>query len=195
MSNRLNAILEEIRDLENEVQEEIKRKQEDLRYTLKKGKVYFDEEVRQLHKKYSLSVFRYILGARIAILLTAPIIYLMIVPAGLMDLGISFYQVICFPVYGIPRVRRRDHFFIDAQYLKYLNAIERLNCVYCGYFNGLTSYIGEIGARTEQYWCPIKHASGKAKRHSRYHLFVDYGDAEAYKSRLQDIRNKYDDVG
>jgi hypothetical protein len=82
---------------------------------------------------------------------------------------------------------------LDRHYLKYLNFIERLNCDYCSYFNGLSSYATEIAARTEQYWCPIKHASGKA-RHSRYHLFFDYGDAGAYRTKLAELRRKYEDV-
>lgn len=58
------------------------------------------------------------------------------------------------------------------------------------YFNGLASYAAEIAARTEQYWRPIKHASGKARRHSRYHRFSDYGDEAAYRRRLEDLRKE-----
>jgi len=54
--------------------------------------------------------------------------------------------------------------------------------------------IPEIGARTEQYWCPIKHASGKARPHSRYHQFADYGDAAAYLEKLDTLRRKYEDA-
>ena len=43
---------------------------------------------------------------------------------------------------------------------------------------GIAALFREVSARTEQYWCPIKHASGRHNRHSRYHLFVDYGDAD-----------------
>lgn len=49
--------------------------------------------------------------------------------------------------------------------LSYLNAIEKLNCVYCGYGNGVIAYGREIIARTEQFWCPIKHASKAAGEH------------------------------
>jgi hypothetical protein len=31
-----------------------------------------------------------------------------------------------------------------------------VNCVYCGYFNGLIAYVQEIAARTEQFWLPHK---------------------------------------
>ena len=116
------------------------------------------------------------------------------VPTLLMDACLWIYQTICFPIYGIPKVRRSDHIILDRHYLKYLNPLERLNCDYCSYFNGLSSYAMEIAARTEQYWCPIKHASGKTRHHSRAHLFADYGDAESYRTRLSEIRRELKDI-
>lgn len=194
MNTRLNEILEEIRELEKAIQEEMKRKEEELKYKVRKGKVIFEEEIAEIHKKISSSLFRYIAGASCLTMLSAPIIYAMIIPAVLLDLCLWMYQAICFPIYKIPKVKRKDHIVLDRHYLKYLNFIEKMNCDYCSYFNGLASYAAEIAARTEQYWCPIKHAFGKASRHSRYHLFFDYGDAETYQARLSDIRKKYDNL-
>ncbi len=194
MGNRLTEILEEIRELEKTVQEEMKRKEEELNYRVRKGEVIFEKEIAEMHKKFSSSLFRYIAGASLPTILSAPVIYAMFLPTLLLDLCLFVYQAICFRVYGIPRVKRGDHIVLDRHYLKYLNFIERLNCDYCSYFNGLSSYATEIAARTEQYWCPIKHASGRAARHSRYHLFFDYGDAGAYKTKLAEIRKKYEDA-
>ncbi len=193
MNNRLTEILEEIRELEKTVQEEMKRREEELNYRVREGRVIFGKEIAEMHKKFSASLFRYIVGAPLLTLLSAPAIYMMILPALLLDLCLFVYQAICFPVYGIPKVRRSDHIVLDRHYLKYLNFIERLNCDYCSYFNGLSSYAAEIAARTEQYWCPIKHASGKI-RNSRYHLFLDYGDAGAYRTKLTEIRKRYEDL-
>ena len=39
-------------------------------------------------------------------ILTAPVIYSLIIPITLLDLFITVYQRVCFPVYGIPRVKR-----------------------------------------------------------------------------------------
>ncbi len=193
MSNRLTEILEEIRALEKTVQEEMKRKEEELNYKVRKKKVIFEKEIAEMHRKFSSSLVHYVFGASLCTILSAPVIYAMVLPAVILDLCLFLYQTICFPVYGIPKVRRRDHIVLDRHYLKYLNFIERLNCDYCSYFNGLSSYATEIAARTEQYWCPIKHASGKG-RHSRYHLFLDYGDAAAYRTKLAEIRKKYEDL-
>ncbi|TNF34624.1 MAG: hypothetical protein EP315_06995, partial [Gammaproteobacteria bacterium] len=70
----------------------------------------------------------------------------------------------------------------------------KFNCVYCGYSNGLIEYIREITARTEQYWCPIKHAQRTPDPHRFSDRFVDYGDAEAYKSRLEELRKQLSEL-
>ncbi len=194
MSNRLNEILNAIKALEKSVQEEIRRKEEEFQYKIRERKVIFEEEVLRIQATFVRGLVKYILEAKPLNILSAPVIYLMIIPAFFMDACVNLYQVLCFPIYGIPRVKRREHIILDRHYLKYLNVIERVNCDYCSYFNGLASYISEIGARTEQYWCPIKHASGKARPHGRYHHFADYGDAEAYRVQLSEIRKKFEDA-
>ena len=115
-------------------------------------------------------------------------------PALILDAFVAVYQAICFPVYGIPRVKRGDFIVMDRGQLKYLNWIERWNCVYCEYFNGLIGYVREIASRTEQYWCPIKHARKFSGRHGRCHRFADYGDAEDYQKRLDDLRQELRDL-
>ncbi len=195
MNSRLNEILEEIRELERRVQAEMRLREEELKYRVSEGKVIFEREILELHKKIAGSLFVYVIKAPLLTILSAPVIYAMLVPALLMDLGLWIYQAVCFPVYGIPKVRRSDHIVLDRHYLKYLNFLERLNCDYCSYFNGLSSYAMEIAARTEQYWCPVKHASGKAQRHSRAHLFADYGDAEAYRTKLAELRRQLKETG
>jgi hypothetical protein len=112
------------------------------------------------------------------------VIYSLIIPFALLDLWVSLYQAICFPAYGIPKVRRADHIRIDRHQLAYLNGLQKLNCVYCGYVNGLISWTREIGSRTEAYWCPIKHAGPVRHPHGRYASFVDFGDAEQFQEGL-----------
>jgi hypothetical protein len=111
-----------------------------------------------------------------------------------MDMVGSFYQAICFPIYGIPKVRRSDYIALDRHRLAYLNAIEKLNCDYCGYANGVLAYFSEIAARTEQYWCPIKHALRIKSVHGRYKNFFDYGDAEGYRKRIEEVRRSFKDL-
>jgi hypothetical protein len=59
----------------------------------------------------------------------------------------------------------------------------------------LFAYIREVAARTEQYWCPIKHARRIVSAHERYHGFADYGDAEAYHGELEALRNELSEEG
>ena len=68
------------------------------------------------------------------------------------------------------------------------NIIEKANCTYCSYASGLIAYVREIAARTEQYWCPIKHADMIPEPHQRYHGFVEYGDASGYRESLPSLR-------
>ncbi|MCH9698701.1 MAG: hypothetical protein K0U68_11405 [Gammaproteobacteria bacterium] len=122
-------------------------------------------------------------------ILVAPVIWSVLLPAMLLDLFVTVYHAVCFPVYGIPRVNRRDYIVMDRGRLKYLSWDEKLSCLFCGYFNGLLAYCAEIASRTEQYWCPIKHRKTPKSTHKRYQLFLDYGDGDNYLQRLDEQRN------
>ena len=146
--------------------------------------------MRLAHERLKQSIPRFIRESSPLNILTAPIIYSMVVPIALIDASFSIYQGLCFPLYGIAHVRRSGYIAFDRQHLAYLNAIEKVNCVYCGYANGVLSYVREIAGRTEQYWCPIRHAKPVREPHAHYLEFVDYGDAEGYHRRLPMLREK-----
>jgi hypothetical protein len=112
----------------------------------------------------------------------------MIFPMLLLDVCVSFYQWTCFPIYGITKVRRGDYMVYDRQQLAYLNFIEKFHCAYCAYGNGLMAYASEIVGRTEEYFCPIKHARKLLGAHARYARFLSYGDAENYEKKLESYR-------
>jgi hypothetical protein len=135
-------------------------------------------------RKYGERIKSWVLNARSRSRLVAPVIYAMVIPLSFLDLTIFLYQHICFRVYGIPIVKRRDFFVIDRHRLSYLSGMEKFNCLYCGYANGLAAYAKEIIARTEQFWCPIKHASPVNAPHSKYDSFAEYGDAEGFRNYL-----------
>ncbi len=127
-------------------------------------------------------------------IVTAPVIYVGIVPFALLDLFLAAFQGICFPVYGIPKVDRSDYLVFDRGHLKYMNLLERLNCVYCSYANGLLAHATEIAARTEQHWCPVKHARRIRAPHSRYPHFIDYGDAQRFRDKSETVRSDFVDI-
>lgn len=168
-------------DLDTALQE----RREAFHYRIEQGRVRFADGIRALQRPYRTGLLRYLFDARIGHILSAPITYSLIVPLACLDLMATLYQHLCFRIYGIERVRRADHIIIDRHLLGYLNLIEKLNCVYCGYGNGLLSYVREIAARTEQYWCPIKHARRAHEPHAREAGFMDYGDATSWQRRRQ----------
>lgn len=188
MNPKINELLSRIKDLQAEVEAELESRRADFRFTLDDRKVRFEQEMLERHRQLKAGLFYYLRHARLRNLLSAPIIYAMFFPLLLIDLSVSFYQFTCFPLYGIPRVRRADFMLYDRNQLAYLNLIEKINCTYCAYGNGLAAYIREVIARTEQYWCPIKHAQKMLQAHARYEYFVDYGDAEAFRRERENLR-------
>ncbi len=132
---------------------------------------------------------RYLLSSDLATLATAPMIYSVAIPFALLDLWVSAYQAVCFRAWNVGRVRRRDYIAIDRHRLAYLNGIEKFNCLFCSYANGLTAYVREIAARTEAYWCPIRHARRVRGTHDRYSAFAAYGDSRAYRQQLAAFRS------
>ncbi len=181
-------------ELEQEIDQLLTEKQQQFRYNLQKGKVQFEQGIKALQRRYKIGAFRYLRDARIGHLLTIPFVYIMIFPFTLLDLFVTFYQQICFRIYRIPLVKRSDYLIIDRQQLAYLNIFQKINCVYCGYGNGLIEYVREIAARTEQYWCPIKHARRSPDPHRLIDDFIDYGDAEAFEERLEKLQKKIIDL-
>jgi len=175
-------------ELEHELEQQLEEKRQFFQYTLNKGKVSFKKQVRSFQRQHKKTLLKYLKDADFRNILSSPIIYSMIIPLAFMDISITVYQHICFRLYGIPRVKRSNYLVIDRQYLVYLNTIEKFNCMYCGYGNGVISYSREVIARTEQYWCPIKHAKKVLDAHHLSRKFIDYGDAQAYKNELIELR-------
>jgi hypothetical protein len=193
MPSRVDDLLERIVALERELEIEFERARERWRYRIDAGRVRFERGVRDAHTRLKHGIPRFLRESSIPNLLTAPLIYATVVPIAFLDVWMTIYQAVCFRVYGIARVRRSAYVVIDRQHLAYLNAIEKLNCVYCGYANGVFAYVREIGGRTEQYWCPIRHAKRVRAPHEHYRRFLDYGDAAGYHRELLPLREELQD--
>lgn len=191
MRDTIHELRDRMEELEQELRRELAAKQQEFRYTVEKNRVRFSREVQEAHRALATRWTSYVYESGIFKVLTIPVIWFALIPAVVLDFFVFFYQIICFPVYGIPRVRRRDYIVLDRHRLKYLNWVEKCNCFYCGYFNGLMGYLREIAGRTEQYWCPIRHSRLPKTTHSRYDRFVDYGDAEGYKRELGRLRKDF----
>lgn len=191
MNNQLDELIDRIKELEEELELELKKRREEFQFVIEEKRVRFAEEVARQHRRMKSGLVRYLAESRPLNILTAPIIYTGIVFFALLDLFLICYQAICFPIYGIPTVRRSEYMVFGREDLPYLNLIEKFNCFYCSYGNGLAAFFREIAARTEQYWCPIKHARRIKAAHSSYARFFEYGDAESYRKGLERLRSEY----
>lgn len=187
MSAKIDELIGRIQGLELELEAEVARQGAGLRFGLEQGRAIFEEEVLRRHRELQTRLSHYVLHAKPLVVLTAPVIYSLIVPLVLLDIFVSLYQALCFPAYGIEKVKRGDYLIFDRGHLAYLNGLEKLNCAYCSYANGLIAYVREIAGRTEAYWCPIKHAKKAAGAHEKYRSFVAFGDAEAYRRRVAEL--------
>jgi hypothetical protein len=188
MNERISRILAQMAALDDELRDAVHEQESRMFFQIKGKRVEFERTVKEAHVKLKTGMMRWLVTNRPQNLLTGPIIYAMIVPLLMLDLFVSVYQWSCFPIYGITKVRRGDYIVFDRHQLGYLNAIERFHCTYCEYANGLIGYLREIIARTEQYFCPIKHARKILGTHGRYNRFLDYGEADAYQARLEEFR-------
>jgi hypothetical protein len=188
MPHKVNDLLNQIKHLEDELAETLREKQRQARYHLDGKRIEFEQSIAQTHRRLKRSLLKTLFVDRPQNMLTTPIIYGMAIPLVLFDLFITFYQYTCFPIYGVARVKRRHYFIYDRDQLQYLNLIQKINCQYCAYGNGLMGYASEIIARTEQYFCPIKHAQKRLGAHPRYHTFSEFGDGEHFSAEQKRLR-------
>jgi len=159
-----------------------------------RGPLFPSLETLKEHRRQKRSSWTHLRSTRLLVILSSPLIYACVLPFFLVDAAVAVYQLVCFPIYGIPKVRRKDYLVFDRGRLAYLNTIEKVGCIYCSYVNGLLAMITEIAARTEQYFCPIKHAQRLLQAHSRYGKFLPYGDARAYREQSDAVARAYDDL-
>jgi hypothetical protein len=190
MNPKITELLARIQQMELEIEQEMQRRRAELQADFEETRVRFEREVLEQQRRFKTGVLTYVLTANFWNVLTAPVIYSVLLPMLVLDLSVTVYQHICFRAYGIARVKRSDYFVFDRAHLAYLNLIEKINCAYCSYGNGLMAYSREIVARTEQYWCPIKHARKVMAAHPYYTGFVDFGDAESYARELERLRTE-----
>ena len=188
MNDHIRQLLDQMTTLEDELRTALHEQQMPMYFQIKGKRVEFEKSIRQAHRRLKKGFFRWLVTDRPQNLITGPIIYGMAIPLIMLDLCVSFYQAACFPIYKIAKVRRADYIVLDRQHLEYLNFIEKFHCTYCAYGAGLIAYICEIIARTEQYFCPIKHARKMLGTHSRYAHFLDYGEAANYEAKLEEFR-------
>lgn len=190
MNEKIKRIVDKIHALEEELLTILYEQQSEFSYKIAGKKVEFEKSIREAHKKLKMSWFYWFITVSPKHLLSGPFIYGLVIPLLILDISLSVYQSICFRLYGVPLVKRSNYIIFDHRHLAYLNLFEKINCLYCSYASGVINYAREIASRTEQYWCPIKHAHKILDVHHRYTDFIDYGDAENYQRNIETLRKK-----
>lgn len=194
MWSTIQEILAKIEALNNDLREEYDRLLEKYGFSFQEKKVIFLEEFRKKNKKFRIPLWRPITSTNFRQLLAVPFILGMIIPAVILDIGITIYQAIAFPLYRIPKVKRSDYIIYERRFLDYLNLQHKLQCLYCSYVNGLFAYAVEIAARTERYWCPLKAAHKPVFSHGWYKDFADYWNPEEWKDKFGDEEKAFIDA-
>lgn len=193
MSERIETLLNEIESMKRKLKEEIEAQEHQISYKVHNGRIRFEDDVIEQQKKNMKNMFLWFKDIPLLHLLSSPLVYAMVIPALFLDIMLFFYQKVVFAIYKFKPIRRSDYIVYDRQYLAYLNPIEKINCMYCSYFNGLMQYASAIAGRSELYFCPIKHAKKIAYAHKYYYAFFAYGDEVDYQEKLETLRKQSKD--
>jgi hypothetical protein len=191
MSDKIREMIEEIEAMKLKLGEEIAQHEKHISYEIQNGYVRFENEVIDKQKENMKNLLTWFRDIPLLHLLASPLVYAMVIPAILFDIILFIYQQVVFRIFKFKFIKRSDYILFDRQYLGYLNSIEKLNCLYCSYFNGLLQYAAAIAGRTELYFCPIKHAKKVAYQHDYYDKFFSYGDEDKYQKKLEALHKKF----
>lgn len=189
MSAKITELIDKIARLEFQLVEEINQQEAKFQYKLEGTRVRFEASVQEAHRRLRVAIIPWLRSSMLRNIVSIPFIYGMIIPLVFIDITMTIYQHICFRLYNVARVVRSNYVVMDRHELSYLNAIEKFNCIYCEYGNGVIAYTREIIARTEQYWCPIKHARKVIGTHKRYNSFLGFGESENYQTQVLKFRD------
>ena len=188
MKSKINKILEDIRKKKQELVSEYENAKEKYGFKIEGRKIIWNNgKIKEL-KKSKKSAWETIFTAEIREIISFPFIWFMLIPTIILDICLFIYQNTAIRLYKIPLAKRSDYVVFDRKQLAYLNWIQKLDCIYCSYVNGLFQYAVEVAWRTEKYWCPIKHAKKKAWTHDWEEHFADYGDVEGFKETFCSVK-------
>lgn len=144
MRSTIREILAKIESLNNDLREEYERLSAKYGFSFDHKKVIFLEEFRKRNKAFKFPTWKYVIPSNLRHFLSIPFIYGMIIPTVILDIFLTVYQWTAFSLYRIPKVKRSDYIIYDRKYLDYLNFVQKINCLYCSYVNGVFAYAVEI---------------------------------------------------
>ncbi|MFZ2153679.1 MAG: hypothetical protein WAV16_00415 [Candidatus Moraniibacteriota bacterium] len=184
MDSKIKKILEKMEELNIALRKEHARLAKEYGFYIEQKKVIFLKKIKLKNKRFKIPAWKYAIPKNVRHALSLPFIYMMIFPAVILDIFLTTYHFVAFPLYKIPKVKRSDYLIYDRKFLDYLNWIQKIHCLYCSYVNGLFAYAVEIAARTERYWCPVKAATKINAPHNWYKDFADYGNPHEWNEKF-----------
>ena len=98
MNKNIMDLLDSIHELEQNLAVEMHKQRDELLYEFNKGRVVFNREIKERNQALKIGIGKYLMNARWLVILTAPIIYSLILPFVVLDIFVTIYQTICFPV-------------------------------------------------------------------------------------------------
>jgi hypothetical protein len=139
LSKRATQIADEIRTLEKELRQEIQRIRINS-FEIREQAIHFKDEVVTRHRTQALSLLTYLRRAKMKHIICLPIIWSCLLPAIVMDAVVSLYQMLCFSLFGIPKVKRSDHVVFDRRNSKVFIAVTILLLILATVTNIAQSY-------------------------------------------------------
>lgn len=179
--DKIAQIIEDIKIKKDELFVEYEKMRKKYDFSFNNWKIVFTKNAKKIQKGFKTPLQKYAIPKNLRHFISIPFIYGMFIPWILLDISLFIYQQTAFRLYSIPLVKRSEYILFDRKHLSYLNIIQKINCLYCSYMNGLFSYAVEVWWRTEKYWCPIKAARNKKWWHDWEEYFADYWDPEGFK--------------
>jgi hypothetical protein len=113
MNERIHQLLAQMAVLEDDLREALHEQETSMLFEIRGKRVEFEHTIKQVHRRLKTGFFRWLVTNRPQNLITGPVIYSMIVPLLVLDLFVTLYQAVCFPIYRVVRVRRGDYIVMD----------------------------------------------------------------------------------
>jgi hypothetical protein len=94
MTSQLDELTAKLRSVEAEIEVELTKRREELRFRLENRRIVFEKEVLRIHRELKIRASRYLIDANPLMILSAPVIYSLLVPIALVDVWVMAYQAI-----------------------------------------------------------------------------------------------------
>ncbi|MFZ2189915.1 MAG: hypothetical protein WAV48_03990, partial [Candidatus Magasanikiibacteriota bacterium] len=120
MNQSIKQIVDKINSLNKQLSDKYNQLAEKYGFYFSGRKVVFLKEIKRINKSFKIPVWKYVVPQNIRHLLSMPFIYMMIIPAFILDFFLTLYHMVAFPLFHIPKVNRKDFIVYDRQFLDYL---------------------------------------------------------------------------